>query len=538
MLAAVVLFSRCAQVLPLNGGARDLTPPKLIKSTPVNASVNFNEKVIEFTFDENIQVKDINNQLVVTPQTAKPLIVEARGKKMIVKFDEDLLPNTTYRLFFGNAVSDMHESNALNGLEYVFSTGAILDSLKLIGSIVNAFDLKPKGEVIVGLFPGGDSLSQSIKVKPTYLTKTDNTGNYRFSHLPSKKFRLIAFGDKNKNLIYEGPDEAVAYCSGQIVTGVDTLLNLKMFNEETNKLYVKKALSPYYGFAYLVFNREEANEISAYYKKDQMNIKPDNVYNDTCKVYYKDIYDTLRLVVKHPGKSRIDTVSISLLSKEKYLKLVQGKKVILNAEVAGLNLGKLDYFNPLMIECSNWIDELKTDMSKIRLTMKLDSGIKQIPCKIGAIKGNLIQLQTNLDPAAEYTLALNKGAITDKTGVEADSMSIAFKTTEPEDYASLVLKLQLPKKENYIVQLLNPEGKLVAEQYTELSIASSVEKSISFKNLVPGNYFVKIIEDENKNKKWDTGAILDKKQPELIYFNQVPIKLLANWDSESEWIVK
>ena len=114
---------------------------------------------------------------------------------------------------------------------------------------------------------------------------------------------------------------------------------------------------------------------------------------------------------------------------------------------AGLNLGKLDYFNPLMIECSNWIDELKTDMSKIRLTMKLDSGIKQIPCKIGAIKGNLIQLQTNLDPSAEYTLALNKGAITDKTGEEADSMSIAFKTTEPEDYASLVLKLQLPKKE-------------------------------------------------------------------------------------------
>ena len=79
---------------------------------------------------------------------------------------------------------------------------------------------------------------------------------------------------------------------------------------------------------------------------------------------------------------------------------------------------------------------------------------------------------------------------------------------------------------------------VIAEQYVEMSLTSSAEKLLKFKNLVPGNYFLKIIEDKNQNKKWDTGNILRKKQPEVIYFNAVPIKLLADWDSETEWKIE
>lgn len=122
-------------------------------------------------------------------------------------------------------------------------------------------------------------------------------------------------------------------------------------------------------------------------------------------------------------------------------------------------------------------------------------------------------------------------------GIESDSIKISFKTTEPSDYATANLKLLLPKKENYIVQLVSDKEIIIAEQYIEMSLTSSAEQIIKFKNLIPGNYFVKIIEDKNQNKKWDSGSILNQKQPELIYFNAQIIKLLADWDSETEWKV-
>ena len=40
-----------------NGRTKDTQPPKLIEAVPLNASVNFTAKTIEFKFDEFVQVK-------------------------------------------------------------------------------------------------------------------------------------------------------------------------------------------------------------------------------------------------------------------------------------------------------------------------------------------------------------------------------------------------------------------------------------------------------------------------------------------------
>ena len=121
--------------------------------------------------------------------------------------------------------------------------------------------------------------------------------------------------------------------------------------------------------------------------------------------------------------------------------------------------------------------------------------------------------------------------------MKSDSLKISFKTTEPSDYAVANLKLLLPKKENYIVQLLSEKEIVMAEQYIEMSLTTSAEQHIKFKNLMPGNYFVKVIEDKNQNKSGIPEVILNQKQPEIIYFNAQIIKLLADWDSETEWKV-
>ena len=46
-ISLILLCINCAQITPLTGGKVDTTPPKAINYIPKNASVNFNQKIIE-----------------------------------------------------------------------------------------------------------------------------------------------------------------------------------------------------------------------------------------------------------------------------------------------------------------------------------------------------------------------------------------------------------------------------------------------------------------------------------------------------------
>jgi len=39
-----------------------------------------------------------------------------------------------------------------------------------------------------------------------------------------------------------------------------------------------------------------------------------------------------------------------------------------------------------------------------------------------------------------------------------------------------------------------------------------------------------VIYDENKNKQWDTGNYLEKRQPEEVFHLATEIDVRANWD--------
>lgn len=532
-----MLFWRCAQVLPLNGGERDTQAPKLLESTPKNASLNFTGRTIELKFDEYVQVKDISNQLVITPQTKKMPLVEANGKRVTIKFDEDLLPNTTYRLFLGNSIADMHEGNTFNNFEFVFSTGNFIDSLFVKGRITNAFNLKPEKGVTVALYKDNEPDSIVFKKKPLYYTKSAEDGSYKLSYLPKSAFRTFAFSDNNKNLVFDGGEETVGYNDSILETGNDTIINMKIFKEESPKIFLKKAYSPYYGVAYVIYNKEQTNKIGAYYKNQSENITGINSLNDTCKIYYRDIFDTLRVLIHHSDRNITDSLSMTVLSKEKFERFKTEKKHNLNVVLHPQQGDKLDYFAIPTLMFSNWMDETAIDTTKMILSYKTDSLIKT-----GLIldqKGpNLFNIQNKLLPNTNYDLMLAKGAFKSLLGTEIDSMKISFKTSEASDYATLNLKLLLPKKENYIVQVVNDKEVVIAEQYIEMSLTTSAEQLLKYKNLPPGNYFLKVIEDKNQNRKWDTGNILQQKQAETIYFNALTIKLLADWDSETEWKVE
>jgi hypothetical protein len=530
----VLLFVRCAQVAPLTGGERDLTPPKLLEAKPANATTNFSASVIELRFDEFVQVKDISNQLVITPQTKEMPLVEARGKKVIVKFNESLLPNTTYRIFFGNSVADMHESNVLGNFEYVFSTGSYIDSLWITGKILNAFTLSPEKEVMVGLYDVLSSDSVLYKSKPLYFTKSSDDGNYRLSYLPKSDFKIFAFSDKNKNLMYDGGDEMVGFKDTITRVSKDTVVNFKVFKEIPAKQYIKKVTSPYYGLCYVVYNKDVLS--SAKLIKNDLNgsIFSEEAVNDTCTIYYQNIFDTLKVGIRHSDKST-DTIKIPVLSKERFEKLVKEKKIAIGATIPD-EAGKLPYYKDPVVRFNHWIDSGSVDVSRIELSSKVDSMISKDP-RLTYKSADEFVITAKLQAETSYFLSIHKGAFKTNSGIENDSMKLSFSTSSPEDYGKLTIKLLLPKKENYLVQLLNEKTGAIVEEYIQLSLTSSAEQLIILKHLLPGNYFIKVIEDKNKNKIWDTGDLMSKDQPEPIYFNPQVIKIPAGWDSEIEWNV-
>jgi hypothetical protein len=500
----------------------------------VNASLNFAGGVIEFRFDEFVKVSDVANQVIITPQTKTLPDIEARGKKVYVKFNEDLKPNTTYRLFFGSAIADMREGNKLPNFEFVFSTGNSIDSLYTEGKVLNAFNKKPEKDVTVALYDAADVDSVAYKKKPLYYTKSDASGSYRISYLPKSKFKAFAFTDRNKNLTYDGGDEMIGFKDSLIETGRDTVIQFKMCKEESSRRFIKKSYSPLYGIAYIIYNKELLNKAVPFYYEQKDNIFSMETKNDTCKIYYHHVYDSLKIAVYHEEEQKTDTVNISILSLDLFEKQKKAGKILLDMSIEPMVAGKVPFNSKPALVFNKWMDYTKMDTSKIRMRSKTDSTASpQVILKEPGIER--IVIENKIHFPGDYKLVMDKGAFTDKSGIQSDSTVVGFNTNAEEDYGRLNLKLLFPSKENFIVQLLTAQEKVVAEQYAETSLAASLEQTLQFKYVLPGEYFVKVIEDKNDNKKWDTGNMILKKQPETIYFNAQAIKLLADWDADIEW---
>ena len=67
LVTFLLIFASCAQIVTPNGGKSDSTPPKSKSINPPNNSVNFKSRRIEFVFDEFIQLKDPQKQILISP---------------------------------------------------------------------------------------------------------------------------------------------------------------------------------------------------------------------------------------------------------------------------------------------------------------------------------------------------------------------------------------------------------------------------------------------------------------------------------------
>jgi uncharacterized protein (DUF2141 family) len=519
-LLLLVIIVSCAKRGTITGGLKDTIAPALKISFPENFNTNFKGNEIKLVFDENVKLKNLNKQLVISPPMKyEPIISPTTATKSIsIKIKDTLQANTTYSFNFGQSIADNNEGNPLNQFKYVFSTGNHIDSLALGGRIKDAYDIEVEPFVSVMLYEVNDSFKDSViyKENPRYITNTlDSLKTFRLENLKAGKYMLIALKDLNNNNKFDPKKEKIGFIKHLITIPNDTVYELELFKETLPFKAFKPAqasgnrlLMSYEGNMKLAESRPNIvlqnnaiilpTVITQFPKKDSLQI------------WYKPIKaDSLALIVKKNSYKNNFSFKIKDQKKD-------------TLSITALQNGTLHFRDRLTLETVTPL--VAFDNSKIQLTNK-DSIAVAFTTKYDDFNQRLF-FDFKKEPSEKYTLTVLPGALTDFFDVSNDTLSYKLITQSTSDYGNLRVQLQNVKYLPVIVELTNKKGDIIAAEYSENNT------TVDFNLLEPALFTLRIIYDQNKNKVYDTGNYLEKKYAEEVIYFSKEIDIRANWDVE------
>ncbi len=517
-----LLFQNCAQIATPPGGKKDTLAPKIVQSIPLNKSKNYKGKKIELTFNEYINVRNINQELLITP-TVGFFETKIKPNGVSIILDSALKDHTTYTFNFRNAIEDISERNIGKNIKLVFSTSEMIDSLQITGNVSTLQGNKKIENILVGLYPYTDTL-RIDKVKPYYFTKTDTSGNYSLENLASGKYYLAAYEDVNNNLLLNSNKEQVDFITNKYI-------ELNKNHQQDFKVALQN-LDP----LKQVKVTTTAKTILYEYNRGLKKISLTNPKNNLIPVYQLEKNKNLRFYVDDLDKK--DTLFLKALLEDS---LGRETKFDLKLKFREINKKEKPTPNSMRMDIKPVMGQLISPTDS--LVIQFEKPIKSFDLtKLKWITGpneqltipteyyrwnsykNTLSLATFFIPSKnEFELKIEKAAF---ISIEQDTNLVyqqKFERQDLENYGSLEGRISHPKKGSlYIVELINSTS-------NELSEFTTVEEQFSFKHVEPGTYIIRAIEDKNRNGAWDIGNFLQYEKPENIYFMEGKMKMKANF---------
>ncbi|MCR5861266.1 Ig-like domain-containing protein [Flavobacterium sp. J372] len=486
-------------------------------------TTNFTGNQIRIDFNEYIKIKDVNKQLIISPpmNTAPDIVPTGSASKYInIKIKDTLQPNTTYAFNFGQSITDNNEGNPYSQFKFVFSTGAYIDSLTLNGRIRDAYSKETDDFVSVMLYEANEKFNDSTiyKEKPRYVTNTlDSVVDYSLQNLKEGKYFLVAIKDKNSNYRFDPKNDKIGFLPKPITIPTDTLYVLDLFSE----VRPFKVLKPL---------QASQNKLFVPYEGDPRGTKA-TVRNGSeilPSVLTKvEDRDSLRLWI--PRDIKADSLLVSAGKGDDmkdFTVRIKELKTIDSLSVRALQSGGLNFREKFTLSLSTPL--VNIDNSKISL-IKKDSSAVAFTTRYNDYEQKL-EFDFVKEEEQAYTFMLMPGAMRDFYGKENDTLSYKLRTLTYADYGNLRISLENVNRFPLILQITNAKGDVQAEYYSE------GQTQINFDAIKPDKYMLRVIYDDNKNREWDTGDYLQKRQPEeVIYYTNGKDDLIdvrANWDVE------
>lgn len=205
------LLWACANIGRPEGGPYDTKPPRLVEASPTPRSTNVTKKRIRLSFDEYIKLAQQDKVIVSPPQIIAPTIT-ATGKDITIIFNDSLRPETTYSLYFDDAIVDNNEDNALEGFAYTFSTGSTIDTMQMSGVVLDALTLEPVGGLVIGAYYAKDITDSIARTQAfPFASKTSKMGRFALRGLRDSAYYVYALRDDDNDYRYNGASEGFAF---------------------------------------------------------------------------------------------------------------------------------------------------------------------------------------------------------------------------------------------------------------------------------------------------------------------------------------
>jgi uncharacterized protein (DUF2141 family) len=541
----------CARQTTPTGGPKDSIPPIFKSSVPKSQQTNFKGSQVELTFDESLQLNNPKEQIIIIPEVGKDFDAVAKKNRVIVTFKKPLLDTTTYSLNFRDAIQDITEKNPAKNIQLAFSTGSYIDSLSIAGYVYDILTSKPIKEGTVALFK--QDTFNIFRHKATVFTKTDDKGQFKIQNLKPGKYNLYALLDNNKNLIIDSRSEPYGYATASIK--LDSNINtqripltrldarpLRMTSARPSQTFFNIKLSKNLQ-TFSIRSPIDQTMLSSF-GADQENVR---IYN-TAEV--KDSVK-IRFMAQDSLSNKIDTMV--------YVKFVERKlkpepfKTASNgfavSATHGTLTGSLTFNKPIVLVNFDSIYYRIDSLNTIRFTqadIKLDSTHNTLQIS-KAIPRNLLIKKEPLEPTTptpapkpatpkpttprpqpppvaksannkkaapikpkpqDYQLYLGKAAFISAEADSSQQSSEVLTPATPETTGTFLVEINT-KATNYIVDLLS-KNKIVASRYSQ--------SKITFDDLPPGDYQIRLTIDTNNDRKWSPGNYFKKDPPEPIVF--------------------
>lgn len=596
-ISIIAVILGCAAVGSPDGGPYDETPPRFIGSTPSRGALYVNNKKLTLHFDEYIKIQNASEKVVVSPPQLEQPEIKVNGMKIQVTLFDSLRSNTTYSIDFSDGIVDNNEGNPLGDFCFSFSTGADLDTMEFSGYVLNASDLEPIKGILVGIHTDLSDSAFTAKPFEK-VSHTDSRGHFTIRGLAPGKYRIYALQDMDQNFMYSQRSEKIAWTDSIIIPKSelwyrdDTIRNtdgqvdsimLVQYTKYLPNDVVLRAFLAKPNIQYLVKSERKNHETFGlnfalpldsmpkikglnFDEKDAF-ICQHNAGFDTLNFWMKDsnIYymDTLRFSLTYLAtdsngvlNETIDT--LNLITKKTHQRILQDE-----ARKAEEEAKDIEKERKRLERANDTFGLKKLNIPKIKfLQMNLDANqsmdlnsIVKLSFKepVSFEPGSAIHVQKMVDsiwvdipfeveqdslmileysifaewrPEETYSITIDSASVFGLYGLHNNKESQELKFKPIEQYSIFTVNVQNPNP-NYLVELLDQNGSPIRSGYLE-------DGRIDFFFLYPGKYYVRLINDRNKNGKWDTGEYYDKTFPEEVFYINNLFELKQNWEHATE----
>lgn len=592
----------CASIGNPDGGRYDEEPPVVVQCFPKDKSTKNDKKKLSILFNEFVKLENANEKVVVSPPQIESANVRADGKRIKIDLFDDLLENTTYTIDFSDAIEDNNEGNPMGNYTYSFSTGEIIDTMEISGTVLNAEDLEPVKGVMVGLYPADSTFSDTLfTTKPMIrVSRTNGSGRFVIKGVKPGKYYAYALKDADGNYIFNQKSEAVGWDTTTLITSskpdirMDTIWRdtvrydsirvvpythylpddvvIRLFLEGGQDQHLLKTERPVPEYFTLYFTAP-ADSLPAIkgLNFDEKCLVPEYSQNfDTITYWVTDTMfsyqkDTLAMTLTYletdtTGKlvQRTDTLEMaSKLSREKQRKEQLEKIEEWNKErEKKIKKSK----TPLPYEENPYERIYLTMTGKPAGSIDPDQNIlftaSEPIAKIDTSKIHFFQKQdSNWIPTPYLFLPIEGRGKEYKLYAEWQPKEQYSFQVDSAAITSILGNTNKPIKQEFRVRDLDEFGALFVQVVAPndsglvIQLLNRSDKPVrqvradkdgraDFFYLKPGEFFLRCFIDRNANDEWDTGDYSEGIQPEEVFYFPKPIEVKAKWDIEQDWNIR